>query len=235
MSVFAIADLHLSFSADKPMNIFGGWNDYTDRLKAAWRKLVKDDDFVVLPGDISWAMDLPQAKADFAFVNELPGTKFIMKGNHDYWWNTVKKMNGFLTENGFSTIKFIHNSAEPAENIAICGTRGWFYDLNDSADKKVLNREVGRLRMSIEAAKKTGLEPVVFLHYPPLYGEYRCDEIMDALIEYGIKRCYYGHLHAQSHRKAITGLQEGIEFRLISADYLKFVPELVRGGGSGCK
>ncbi|HOP10807.1 MAG TPA: metallophosphoesterase [Oscillospiraceae bacterium] len=228
MSVFAIADLHLSFTVDKPMNIFGGWSDYTERLETAWRKLVKDGDFVVLPGDISWAMDFAQAKADFAFLQGLPGIKFVMKGNHDYWWNTAKKMNEFLTENGFLSVKIIHNSAEIADNIAVCGTRGWFYDLADSADKKVLNREVGRLRMSIEAAKKTGKEPVVFLHYPPLYGEYRCDEIMDTLLEYGIKRCYYGHLHAQSHKKAVTGLQEGIEFRLISADYLKFVPELVR-------
>ena len=228
MSVFAIADLHLSFTVDKPMNIFGGWSDYTERLETAWRKLVKDGDFVVLPGDISWAMDFAQAKADFAFLQGLPGIKFVMKGNHDYWWNTAKKMNEFMDENGFSSIKIIHNSAEVADNIAVCGTRGWFYDLADSADKKVLNREVGRLRMSIEAAKKTGKEPVVFLHYPPLYGEYRCDEIMGTLLEYGIKRCYYGHLHAQSHKKAVTGLQEGIEFRLISADYLKFVPELVR-------
>ncbi len=228
MGVFTIADLHLSFSVDKPMNIFGGWNDYTGRLEASWNKLIRDSDFVVLPGDISWAMDLARAKADFAFVNALPGTKYIMKGNHDYWWNTVKKMNEFLALNGFSTVKFIHNSAEAAGNIAVCGTRGWFYDLADSADKKVLNREVGRLRMSVEAAKKTGLEPVVFLHYPPLYGEYRCNEIMDVLIENGIKRCYYGHLHAQSHKKAMTGPHEGIEFRLISADYLKFVPELVR-------
>ena len=228
MSVFAIADLHLSFSADKPMNIFGGWHDYTVRLETAWRKLVKDGDFVVLPGDISWAMSLEEAKADFTFIHALPGTKFIMKGNHDYWWNTAKKMNDSMSENGFSSIRIIHNNAEIADNFAICGTRGWFYDLTDSADKKVLNREVGRLRMSIEAAKKTGAEPVVFLHYPPLYGEYRCDEIMDVLIEYGIKRCYYGHLHAQSHKKAVTGLQEGIEFRLISADYLKFIPELVR-------
>jgi len=228
MSVFAIADLHLSFSVDKPMNIFGGWSDYVGRLESAWRKLVKDGDFVVLPGDISWAMDFAQAKADFAFIHTLPGTKFIMKGNHDYWWNTAKKMNEFLAENGFSTIRFIHNNAEAADNIAVCGTRGWFYDLTDSADKKVLNREVGRLQTSIDAAKKTGLEPVVFLHYPPLYGEYRCDEIMDVLLENGIKRCYYGHLHAQSHQKAVTGLHEGIEFRLISADYLKFIPELVR-------
>lgn len=228
MSVFVIADLHLSFSVDKPMNIFGGWSDYTVRLENAWRKLVKDGDFVVLPGDISWAMDLAQVKSDFEFINTLPGTKFIMKGNHDYWWNTVKKMKEFLTENEFSTIQFIHNNAAAAENIAICGTRGWFYDLVDSADKKVLNREAGRLKTSILDAKKTGLEPVVFLHYPPIYGEYRCDEIMNVLIESGVKRCYYGHLHAQSHKKAVTGLQEGIEFRLISADFLKFVPELVR-------
>ena len=228
MSVFAISDLHLSFSVDKPMNIFGGWSDYTGRLDTAWRKLVKDRDFVVLPGDISWAMDLSQAKSDFAFLHALPGTKFIIKGNHDYWWNTIKKMNEFLSENGFSTIRFIHNSAEITGDIAVCGTRGWFYDLADSADKKVLNREVGRLRASIAEALKTGLEPVVFLHYPPLYGDYRCDEIMDALIEFGIRRCYYGHLHAQSHKKAVTGLHEGVEFRLISADYLKFIPELVR-------
>ncbi len=224
MSVFAIADLHLSFSVDKPMNIFGGWSDYTDRLEKNWRSLVKATDTVVVPGDISWAMDFAGAKADFAFLDALPGRKIIGKGNHDYWWNTVTKMDAFCAENGFSTIRFLHNNAYAADGIAVCGTRGWFYDLTDSADKKVLRREAGRLDASIRAGEKLGPEPVVFLHYPPVYGDYRCEEMLEVLAAHNVKRCFYGHLHGASHARAVQGEFEGVTYRMIAADYLRFVP-----------
>ena len=138
-------------------------------------------------------------------------------------------MEMYLKENGFDTIEIVFNSAYAAEGYAICGTRGWFYDAETDSDKKVLSREVGRLRTSLNEALKTGLEPVVFLHYPPVFGNQRCDDILSVLKEYGIKKCYYGHLHGtNAARKAVTGDFEGIKFRLISSDYLKFMPELVR-------
>ena len=229
MSLFAIADLHLSLGTDKPMDIFRGWDGYEKRLEENWRKLITHNDTVVIPGDISWAMKLSDTFEDFRFINGLPGKKLFLKGNHDYWWDTRRKMEMYLKENGFDTIEIVFNSAYAAEGYAICGTRGWFYDAETDSDKKVLNREVGRLRTSLDEALKTGLEPVVFLHYPPVFGNQRCDDILSVLKEYGIKKCYYGHLHGtNAARKAVTGDFEGIKFRLISSDYLKFMPELVR-------
>ncbi|MBQ2443751.1 MAG: metallophosphoesterase [Clostridia bacterium] len=229
MSVFVIADLHLSLGTDKPMDIFRGWDGYEKRLEENWRKLITDNDTVVIPGDISWAMKLSDTFEDFRFINGLPGRKLFLKGNHDYWWDTRRKMEMYLKENGFDTIEIVFNSAYAAEGYAICGTRGWFYDAETDSDKKVLSREVGRLRTSLNEALKTGLEPVVFLHYPPVFGNQRCDDILNVLKEYEIKKCYYGHLHGiNAARKAVTGDFEGIKFRLISSDYLKFMPELVR-------
>ena len=229
MSVFVIADLHLSLGTDKPMDIFRGWDGYEKRLEENWRKLITDNDTVVIPGDISWAMKLSDTFEDFRFINGLPGRKLFLKGNHDYWWDTRRKMEMYLKENGFDTIEIVFNSAYAADGYAVCGTRGWFYDAETDSDKKVLNREVGRLRTSLDEALKTGLEPVVFLHYPPVFGNQRCDDILSVLKEYGIKKCYYGHLHGtNAARKAVTGDFEGIKFRLISSDYLKFMPELVR-------
>ena len=229
MSVFVIADLHLSLGTDKPMDIFRGWDGYEKRLEENWRKLITDNDTVVIPGDISWAMKLSDTFEDFRFINGLPGRKLFLKGNHDYWWDTRRKMEMYLKENGFDTIEIVFNSAYAAEGYAICGTRGWFYDAETDSETKVLSREVGRLRTSLNEALKTGLEPVVFLHYPPVFGNQRCDDILNVLKEYEIKKCYYGHLHGiNAARKAVTGDFEGIKFRLISSDYLKFMPELVR-------
>lgn len=229
MSLFVIADLHLSFGANKPMNIFRGWDNYEERLEKNWRSLVTDEDTVVIPGDISWAMKLNECYEDFKFIHNLPGKKLFLKGNHDYWWDTRRKIENYLRENGFDSIEIVFNSAKAVGEYAVCGTRGWFYDAEADSDKKVLNREVGRLRTSITEALKTGLEPVVFLHYPPVYGDQRCDDILNVLKEYNIKKCYYGHLHGSNvAKKAVTGEFEGINFKLISSDYVKFVPILVR-------
>lgn len=229
MSLFVIADLHLSFGANKPMNIFRGWDNYEERLEKNWRSLVTDEDIVVIPGDISWAMKLNECYEDFKFIHNLPGKKLLLKGNHDYWWDTRRKIENYLRENGFDSIEIVFNSAKAVGEYAVCGTRGWFYDAEADSDKKVLNREVGRLRTSITEALKTGLEPVVFLHYPPVYGDQRCDDILNVLKEYNIKKCYYGHLHGSNvAKKAVTGEFEGINFKLISSDYVKFVPILVR-------
>lgn len=221
MSLFAISDLHLSFGTDKPMNIFRGWDNHVERLEANWKRLVKQDDTVVLPGDLSWALKLNQAVQDFAFLHSLPGKKLILKGNHDLWWSTTKKINTFLSENGFDSVNIIFNSCAVYENYAIAGTRGWFYD--DTSDKKVLAREAGRLEASIAAAEKTGLEILVFLHYPPVYGDMVCREIFDVLKRHNIKRVWHGHIHGPGFNKSVSEF-EGIKFQIVSCDCVNFTP-----------
>lgn len=227
MSLFAIADTHLSFGADKPMDIFRGWENYEERLEKNWRAVVNDSDTVVIPGDISWAMSLDGAREDFAFLDSLPGQKLILKGNHDYWWNTRTKIEKFWEENGFTTLHLVHNSAYKVGDFCVCGTRGWFYDAEKDADKKVILREAGRLRASIGEAKKLGGEPIVFLHYPPLSLTATCDELLSVLEEEGIKRCYYGHLHGASKYRAFTDERNGVKFSLISGDFLEFCPKII--------
>ena len=225
MALFAIADTHLSLKTDKSMTVFSGWDDYVDRLEANWRNLVKPEDTVVIAGDISWGMNLKQAKDDFAFLHSLPGRKLIFKGNHDYWWTTRRQMDLFFAENGFDSLRIVHNDAVEVDGrYAVCGSRGWFFDAEEDADKLVLLREAGRLRTSIRAAKEMGLEPIVFLHYPPIYADQICPEIMDVLKEEEITRCYYGHVHGKGIRLAVQGEVEGIRFELISADSVHFCP-----------
>lgn len=224
LGLFVIADLHLSFGVNKPMDIFGGWNDYVSRLTENWQKKIKKDDIVVMPGDLSWGMNFEQAYKDFEFVNNLNGIKIISKGNHDYWWNTKSKMDRFLSENGFDTIKILHNNHYRYENFGICGTRGWINDNSEPADAKVLAREAGRLTMSIESALKENLKPLVFLHYPPVYANSRNYEILEVLHKYNIKQCFYGHIHGNGKNYAVNGTMDGIRYYLISSDFLQFDP-----------
>ncbi len=227
MSVFAIGDTHLSFGTDKPMNIFKGWDDYVERLTKNWRALVNTQDTVVIMGDISWAMNLQEAKEDFRYLHELPGYKILLKGNHDYWWNTRAKMETFFAENGFTSLKILNNNAFKTGNVCICGTRGWFFDAEKQEDSKVLLREAQRLQASIDAAKQLGGEPVVFLHYPPITLNQQCDPIMEVLEREKIRRCYYAHLHGGSAYAAFQGEKYGTKFELLSCDYLKFCPKLI--------
>lgn len=227
MSLFAIGDTHLSFSCDKPMDIFKGWDDYTKRLQKNWEAVVEEKDTVVIAGDISWAMKLEDAQKDFSFLEGLPGKKIIMKGNHDYWWQTKKKLSEFIDSNGFKTIDILFNNAFRVGDFTVCGSRGWFYDAEKDADMKVLLREAGRLQMSIDEAKKLGGEIIAFLHYPPLMQSQECKEIMDVLKRNEIKRCYYGHLHGPSCSLSVNENVDGIDFRLISADFLSFCPKLI--------
>ena len=227
MSLFAIADTHLSLGTDKPMDIFKGWSGYVDKLRENWESTVSDSDTVVIAGDISWGMSLDGALDDFRFIDSLPGQKIILKGNHDYWWTTMRKMETFLNQNEMNTIRFLHNNTITVGDIAVCGSRGWFFDAEESADNKVLHREAGRLRTSINLAKETGLEPVVFLHYPPITQNMVCEEIYNVLLETGVRRCYYGHLHGPSMTRSINSVRDGIEFALISCDFLAFAPKLV--------
>ena len=229
MAVYAIADLHLSFGSDKPMDVFGGWTNYTDRIRENWQRLVEPEDTVVIAGDISWAMKLTETEADFRFIDGLNGRKLLMKGNHDYWWSTKAKMDKYLADSGFESMSILHNNYYVCDGIALCGSRGWFYDAETDADMLILNREVGRLRMSIEPAVAAGHDPIVFLHYPPIYNNMECEEILSVLREYNIKKCFYGHIHGGSAAKrAFTGEKYGIQFRLISCDYLGFTPLSVR-------
>ena len=229
MSLFAIADLHLSLGSDKPMDIFHGWDNYLDRLTENWNKLVTDKDTVVVAGDISWAMKLNECKEDFEYINSLPGNKIFLKGNHDYWWDTFSKINRYLIENDFDKIKIIFNNSYITEDYVICGTRGWSLESETDEDIRILNRECGRLKLSLESAKASGKEPVVFLHYPPIYGNNICSDIIEILKEYKVKKCYYGHIHGTKMIKgAFNGEYEGIKFKLISCDAVSFTPVLVR-------
>lgn len=229
MALYAIADLHLSLGEDKPMDIFAGWNDYVSRLKSNWIKLIGDSDTVVIGGDISWAMKLEESLMDFQWIDSLPGKKIFLKGNHDYWWGTKSKIDKFLNENNLNTISILFNNSYVCENYAVCGTRGWFLENDSPEDIKVLNREVGRLKASIDSAIKTGKEPIAFLHYPPYYNGIECREIFDVLLECNIKKCFYGHIHgSKNFRYAFEGNYKGVELKLISCDKLSFAPMRIR-------
>lgn len=221
MALYAIGDTHLSLSAQKPMDVFGGaWEGYLEKLRQGFQDLTEEDT-VVLCGDISWGMGLEEAKADFAFLDALPGgRKLILKGNHDYWWNTASKMDRFFAENGFSTLNILHNNCYFYGDVALCGTRGWFYE--ETGSGKVFQRELIRLEASLKAAGEA--EKLCFLHYPPLYQGYTCPEIMELLERYRVKRCFYGHLHGGSHRLAIEGPRNGVDYRLVAADFVRFSP-----------
>ena len=221
MSLFAISDLHLSLGVDKPMDVFRGWDHYVERLEENWKQLVRPEDTVVIAGDISWGLDLAETVEDFKWIDRMPGQKILLKGNHDLWFSTKSKVERFFQEQGFTTLKILFNNAYRYEDLVLCGTRGW---MNDQTDKKVLNRECGRLRLSLEAEKKLGRTPVVFLDYPPVYASGDCPEILEVLHQYQIERVYYGHIHGYSAGYAINGVREGIRFQLLSCDYLHFVP-----------
>ena len=230
MALFTISDLHLPLGVDKPMDIFGkSWENYVEKIEKEWRDNVGDGDLVVMPGDFSWAMYLEESKKDFEFLNALPGEKLLLKGNHDYWWETMNKMRGFLSENGFSGIDFLQNKSVIYKNIAICGTRGWSYiGLNapkSTEDETIFRREVLRLEMSLADAKeKNPDEIIVFMHYPPILPEFRDSDFSRLMKEYGVKRCVYGHIHGINRKNAVTGVVDGIEYMLVSCDYLGFSP-----------
>ncbi len=224
MALYAIGDLHLCLGAAKPMDIFGGaWVGYMDKLRQGL-SVIKPEDTTVLLGDLSWALDLPGAKEDFSFINDIPGRKIILKGNHDYWWSTASKFYKFCAENGFENQYILHNNHYVYENWAICGTRGWFFEEERGGehDEKVFKRELMRLEASLQAAGD--MEKIVFLHYPPKYKGYECAPILELLEKYEVGRYFYGHLHGPSHGLAMEGLWNGVDYRLVSADRLNFQP-----------
>ena len=224
MALYAIGDLHLCLGAPKPMDVFGGaWVGYMDKLREGM-SVIGPEDTTVLLGDLSWALDLQNAKADFAWIDEIPGKKIILKGNHDYWWSTAAKFNKFCVENGFSNQFILNNNFYEYGDYAICGTRGWFFEEQRSGehDEKVFKRELMRLEASLKAAGEK--RKLVFLHYPPRYKGYTCQEILDLLEKYEVRQCFYGHLHGPSHKLAMEGLWDGVDFKLVAADYVNFKP-----------
>lgn len=229
MSIFVIGDLHLSFNNPKPMDIFGdNWSGHEEKIRSNWIENVNEDDLVILPGDFSWETYLNDTKLDFEFLNSLPGKKLLLKGNHDYWWTTVTSMRAFLKENNFTNIDFLYNNSYEFEDKIICGTRGWSI-IDEEADKKLINRELIRLEISLQDGINkygTDKEIIVFMHYPPItkakiISEQEA-EFVELMKKYNVKRCYYGHLHGASIADAIEGEIEGIEFKLVSADGLDF-------------
>lgn len=224
MSLFAIGDLHLSFAADKPMDVFGDrWENHAEKLLQGF-SCVEDEDLTVLCGDLSWGMNLEQSLEDFLFIDRLPGKKLILKGNHDYWWSTAAKARRFFAENNINSIDILHNNCFFYDDVALCGTRGWFYEEETGAahDKKIMLREIGRLETSLKAAGDR--KKLVFLHYPPIYQKYECPEILSLLKQHEVSLCCYGHIHGKGCRLSFNGCRDGIEYRLLSADYVNFAP-----------
>lgn len=223
MALYVLGDPHLSFRSQKPMDIFGGaWNGYVEKLRDGL-SVLREEDTIVLAGDISWGMSLEESTEDFAFLDAFPGRKLIVKGNHDYWWTTANKTYRFWEEHGFKTLNLLHNNCYEYGGYALCGTRGWFLDEDKNGhNQKVFNRELLRLETSLKAAGEKS--KLVFLHYPPLYQGYSCPEILNLLEQYQVRACYYGHLHGGSHRLALEGMHGSVDYHLVAGDYLGFHP-----------
>ena len=231
MALYVIGDTHFSEGCNKPMDIFGGaWTGYRDKLVESL-SVLQPEDVLVLAGDFSWGMSLQEALPDFRLLDSFPGKKLLIKGNHDYWWETVSKMKRFFAENAIETIDFLHNSCYFYNGAALCGTRGWFYDKNDPAagDDKIFKRELIRLEASLKAAVDQGAREIdCFLHYPPVFAGTEVPQITEILSRYPVKRVFYGHLHGESLRGAFSGMRNGIYYAVVSADALGFKPIQIR-------
>ena len=231
MSLYVIGDLHLALNENKPMNIFGdNWKDHDKKIKQDWESKVVEKDTVILVGDFSWSMHLRDTIKDFEYLNNLPGKKILLKGNHDYWWTTVTNMKNFLKENDFKNIDFLHNNCFEIEGKVICGTRGWTLNLEESENgKKMIKRECNRLKLSIEQGIKEfgeNKEFIVCMHYPPITNtniiKKETTDFMETMKKYNIKKCFYGHLHSNSIKEAVEGIIDNINLKLVSSDSLDF-------------
>lgn len=227
MALYAISDLHLGFDLDKPMDIFGDkWVNHEEKIKSNWEKIVNDEDTVLIAGDISWALKETDSKSHLIWIDELPGKKIISKGNHDYWWGSITKLNSM-----FKTTKFIQNNYYSYKDYAICGTRGWICPGSDKftdKDDKIYKREIIRLRLSLESAKKDGFNKIiVMIHYPPTNEKFQESEFIKIFTEYNVSKVIYGHLHGNALGKVMNGIIEGIDYVMTSSDYLNFIPKLI--------
>ncbi len=232
MSIYAISDLHLAISVDKSMDVFGGkWDNYMEKLQRNWNDLINDEDYVLIPGDISWATYLQEANLDFEFINKLKGKKIISKGNHDYWWTTISKLEKYILQNEFNSISFLNNNSIKIEDIAVCATRGWKCPNEEDytkEDEKIYNREVGRLKLSLESVKDKQCKKYVMLHFPPFNNKKEMNELIELMNEHKVENCLYGHLHGIALNNAFCGKLYGINFELVSSDYLEFRPKRIR-------
>jgi predicted phosphohydrolase len=224
VAIYAIGDLHLSFSNDKPMSIFGSnWDNHYEKIKDNWLKKVNEEDVVLILGDTSWGMKPQEARKDLEFVDALPGHKVLIKGNHDYWWETISKNKRIFNN---LSIDYIQNNSIQYKDIAICGTRGWICpnEMNfTDKDKKIYMREVNRLKISLESANKDVKEIIVIMHYPPMNSLKQESEFTSLLKEYNVKKVLYGHLHGEaSFSQGPMGYFDGIFYKLVSCDYLNF-------------
>ncbi len=223
--LWTIGDLHLSFETDKPMDIFGPeWAGHTKKLLEGFAD-VGPEDTTVLCGDLTWGMDMKSCLADFRFIDALPGRKIILKGNHDYWWSTASAARRFFAENGIGTVEILHNNCFFYEDAALCGTRGWMCPNENPAphDRKIMLREIGRLEASLKTAGERARK-LVFLHYPPIFGKFYAEGLIEVMERYGVHECYYGHIHGAGRSAAFEGEDRGIRYKLISADHLRFRP-----------
>lgn len=235
MAIYALGDLHLSFKENKPMDIFGdNWKNHEEKISENWNNTIKDNDLVILSGDFSWAMHLKDTDEDFEYLNGLPGRKVMIKGNHDFWWSTLKSMNEFLEAHKIKNVEFIMNNAVEYNDTIIVGTRGWSLTESENSNKR-LNRECLRLENSIQYALNNfgeGKEIICAMHYPPItkqmIEENKKSEYLEILKKYNIKICVYGHLHGRSHNEAVEGKIQGIQLKLTSCDYLDFKPYLIK-------
>lgn len=228
MRLFVISDLHLSFGCDKPMDVFKGWENYVEKIEKNWRHLIEPEDTVVIPGDLSWGLKIEETLEDFKFLEGLPGTKVFIKGNHDLWWSTATKVKKFLIENNINSLEIVFNNSYAFGKYAVCGTRGWIFE-GKSADKKVILREASRLDTSITDAENRGLIPIVFLHYPAVWGDEKCEEILSVLKNHDIKTVYHGHIHG-TYNLPDSYEYDGITFKLISCDCINFTPYYIISG-----
>lgn len=236
MNIFAIGDLHLPGRQDKPMDVFGGrWKDHADRIASSWRARVAPDDLVLVPGDLSWAMKLEEAADDLAYLGALPGTAVLIRGNHDYWWQSIGKVRKALPPN---VVAIQNDHASFGGNWAVCGTRGWNLPKSegfDEHDEKILAREVQRLELSLRSAEKAGLEPaIVLMHYPPTERDGRETEFTRLMEAFNVRLCVYGHLHGEAGRRALQGVHRGVKYVLAACDQIAFTPlKVAKTGGSG--
>ena len=222
MAIYAISDLHLSRAVPtKSMELFGkDWENYEQKLDENWKRTVKENDTVLIPGDISWSLDLNSAYEDFAYINSLPGKKIIIKGNHDYYFSTLTKVNKFLEDNNFNTIRVLNNNSFLVEDINICGFRGWGNTEDDKVDDhKVYLRELIRLELSLDSIEESnkGKDIIVMTHFPPFR-----HEIKEILKKHNVTKCVYGHLHGEGHYMVREGDIDGVEYKMVSGDYTKF-------------
>lgn len=225
--IYAIGDLHFDHSNTKPMDVFGEkWINHKEKIIEDWIKRVDEDDLILIPGDTSWGLKLQDAYPDLKLLDDLPGKKVIIKGNHDYWWEGISKIRSLNLE----SIHFIRNDSYIYKNIAIAGTRGWMSkdsDSFDAQDEKIYNRELIRLEASLKTIPQSVKYKIAMLHYPPFDGKLRKNEFVDILNKYNVDMCIYGHLHAEGHKYSIEGIFEGIDFHLVSSDYLDFKLKLI--------